>query len=239
MESHGYCVDACLGCSRLHKRQPKFLLIHAWAKSSMKNLVVVCADVGSVAKGNFGWWSSREDSGTKPSTLANHVATALASGIPVALGFECPLFVPLLNDEHCLTKARPGEGSRAWSAGAGCGALATGLVQVTWLLQEVRQQLAQQMPVFLSWHSFAAAGSGLLIWEAFVSGAAKRESHTADARAGAEAFMRALPDPTQSNAVICNSDVYSLAGAAILRANWSTDLHILQEPCLVVRADVA
>jgi|GEM_PF-2881994 len=101
----------------------------------MQNLVVVCADVGSVAKGNFGWWSNREESGTRPLTLAHHVATMLNSGFPVALGLECPLFVPLVEDECMLTSARPGERTRAWSAGAGCGALATGIVQTAWLPQ--------------------------------------------------------------------------------------------------------
>lgn len=206
----------------------------------MQNLVVVCADVGSVAKGNFGWWSSQGESGTRPSTLATHIATVLISGTPLALGFECPLFVPLSADELCLTNARPGEGARAWSAGAGCGALATGLVQVTWLLQEIRRQLLQPVPAFLDWPSFtAAAGSGLFLWEAFVTGAAKRDSHVADAQAGAEAFVRALPDPARANAVICSSGVHSLIGAALLRTDWSTDPHILQEPCLVVRADQA
>ncbi len=73
----------------------------------MQNPVVVCADVGSVAKGNFGWWSSEGHGGSQPSTLADHVAAALNTGARVALGFECPLFVPLVEDENLLTRARP------------------------------------------------------------------------------------------------------------------------------------
>ena len=202
----------------------------------MSHLVVICADIGSVAKGNFGWWSSQGKSGCEPSTLATHVADALKNGIPVALGFECPLFVPLVEDELQLTSARPGEGSHAWSAGAGCGALAAGLVQVAWVLQAVRRQLSHPVPAFVAWESFASASSGLFLWEAFVTGAAKQGSHIADAKAGAEAFLRALPNPMEANAVVCESAVCSLVGAALLRTGWSFDPSILKEPCLVVRA---
>ena len=205
----------------------------------MKSLVTVCADVGSVAKGNFGWWSSSGESGDRPSGLASHVARTLTSGIPVALGFECPLFVPLSQDELSLTSARPGEGSRPWSAGAGCGALTTGLVQVAWTLQEIRRQVVSETRAYLSWDDFAAAGLGLFLWEAFVSGKAKGDSHTADAMLGAMAFLNALPAPLLSNSVVCESGVYSLVGAALLRTGWSTDTRLLQEPCLVVRASVA
>ena len=198
--------------------------------------VVICADIGSVAKGNFGWWSSLGETGNAPSTLAKHVAFALNSGEPVALGFECPLFVPLAEDERALTSARVGEGSRAWSAGAGCGALATGIVQVAWVLQAVRVQLMQPARSFVNWASFASAGSGLLLWEAFVSGSAKRGSHTSDAQAGAEAFLQALPNPESATAIVCESAVYSLVGAALLRTGWSADVSILQDSCLVMRA---
>ena len=202
----------------------------------MPHPVVICADIGSVARGNFGWWSSEGKSGDKTSTLATHVAAALKNGLPVALGFECPLFVPLFEDEMQLTSARPGEGSHAWSAGAGCGALASGLVQVAWVLQSVRRQLSQPVPAFVAWESFASSSSGLFLWEAFITGTAKQGSHVADAKAGAEAFLRALPNPMQANAVVCRSAVYSLVGAALLRTGWSFDPSILQEPCLVVRA---
>lgn len=201
-----------------------------------ERLTVVCADIGSVAKGNFGWWSSAGANGQQPSSLASHVAALLKQPSPVALGFECPLFVPLVEDEACLTNARPGEGSRAWSAGAGSGALATGLVQVVWVLRAIRAQLAPPVSAFLTWSSFVASGSGLFLWEAFVSGSQKQSSHLADAEVGAQAFIRALPDPLSANAVTCESPVHSLVGAALLRSGWSSSLTLLAEPCLVVRA---
>lgn len=203
----------------------------------MRNLIVACADIGSVAKGNFGWWASSGGSGMDLSGLTSLVAQSLNDGVPVALGFECPLFVPLVEDERLLTSARPGEGSRAWSAGAGCGALTTGLVQVTWALRSIRHILAQSTTAHLVWEKFASAQTGLFLWEAFVSGSGKKNSHIADAQAGAMAFLDALPNPQLANAVSSTSSVYSLVGAALLRTGWSSDLAILGHPCLVVKSN--
>ena len=202
----------------------------------MRNLAVVCADIGSTARGNFGWWSSAGCEGTLPSTLASHVADRLNAGCPVALGFECPLFIPLSSDEMRLTNARPGEGSRPWSAGAGCGALATGIVQSTWVLQEIRCLLDKPRTAYCDWEDFVQSGSDLLIWEAFVSGKGKAEGHVADARAAVAAFEAALPDPRDSNTVRCESPVISLIGAALIRSGWSQDQGLLEQPCLVVSA---
>ena len=69
-------------------------------------LVLHCADIGSVKKGNFGWARLSEDAGATCSTgrdigqFVERVADDLNAGAHVALGFECPLFVP-------LSKTRP------------------------------------------------------------------------------------------------------------------------------------
>ncbi len=202
----------------------------------MSPLATVCADIGSAAKGNFGWWSSAGESGDRPSTLVTHVARLLNDRVPVALGFECPLFAPLAASEMQLTSARPGEGSRAWSAGAGCGALTTGLVQVAWVLEQVRLLLQEPASAHLVWSEFVAANSGIFLWEAFVSGNSKFSTHKRDAQAGAEALLASLPDPTMANAVVCMSPVYSLVGAALLRSGWSEDTSVLSKACLVLRA---
>jgi hypothetical protein len=199
------------------------------------HLLTACADIGSVAGGNFGWWSSDGNSGRTPSTLAASVSAALNSNRPVALGFECPLFVPLTDDESQLTRARPGEGSRAWSAGAGCGALATGLVQVAWVLRAIRSSLNSPRTAHLNWDAFVEAQSGLFLWEAFVSGAAKSSSHVADAQAAGEAFVQAFPNPGTVNAITCSTEVYSLIGAALLRTGWSHSPEVLALPSLVIK----
>jgi len=210
----------------------------------MENLAVVCADVGSVSKGNFGWWSASQHAGKDLSSLSAFVAQVLNAGLKVALGFECPLYVLLREDEAALTRARPGEGNRAWCAGAGSGALATGLVQVAWALQKIRNELERPAPVYLDWLAFEQAERGLFLWEAFVSAEGKAtlltpdsDQHVADARAGVLAFVDAQPHLSTSKIIRDDlGPVHSLIGAALLRTGWSTDLELLAQPCLVLKA---
>lgn len=204
-------------------------------------LIVYCADIGSVASGRFGWCRSPEavDShATDMTALATSVAADLETGRAVALGFECPLFVPIASVPAELTRARDGEGNRPWSAGPGSGALATGLVQVIWILQRIRQSSAATVPIYLHWPSFRAKGSGLFLWEAFVSGAAKRDSHVADARVAVEAFRAAAEQESVTSCIIACAETYSLIGAALLRSGWSSDIQLLSQPCTVIRADI-
>jgi hypothetical protein len=93
-------------------------------------------------------------------------------GRPVALGFECPLFVPVPLLAEKLGAARKGEGNRAWSAGAGTAALTTGLVQAAWVLSEIRDHCGDAV-LHMEWEPFTREESGLLIWEAFVSSTRK------------------------------------------------------------------
>jgi len=201
---------------------------------------VFCADIGSVMKGNFGWFghagSSELESlsGVHPEGLVLAVNSELQMGHRVALGFECPLFVPVPLDPMRLTSSRLGEGSRAWSAGAGCGALATGLTEVTWILRALRQ-LNPQGSAYLDWEEFESSETGLFLWEAFVSGKSKAASHIEDAALGVEAFLAAIRKTTIESAITCE-EPYSLIGAALLRSGWSTDLKILEKACLVVSA---
>ena len=200
------------------------------------DLIIACADIGSVAGGKFAWADNAKADGCLPSTLAVHVAELLLSGKGVALGFECPLFVPLPDKERLLGKGREGDGNRAWSAGAGCAVLTTGLVQVTWVLRAIRDHVDDSCPAFLRWGDFAEAGSGLFLWEAFVSGESKGADHVSDARIAVNAFDERLHALEQPNAIRCETEVYSLVGAALLRSGWSSDPGLLSEPCLIVRA---
>ena len=208
----------------------------------MERLRVFCADIGSVQAGKFGWAAANADrqdseSGSDIHDFAERIVFHLDSGHPASVGFECPLFVPLREDPNRLTAARRGDGSRAWSAGAGTGALATGLVEVSWILNEVRRELNREVRSHLEWGSFVAEG-GLFLWEAFVSGGAKPRvdgnAHAADAMVAVEAFVDALPDPTSINA-IQETDVISLIGMSLLRIGWTHNLKILGTPCLVIK----
>ncbi len=206
----------------------------------MKDLVVYCADVGSIAGGNFGWARLDVDAGeTTDGQDIEDLVTSLTDDLasrPVTLGLECPLFVPLPTDSKDLGRARAGEGTRPWSAHAGAAALGAGLVQAPWILGKVREDAATAS-AFLSWESFVAAGNGLFVWEAFVSSTAKGSTHAEDAEIGARAFSEALPDPTGANAVPDSGEVLSLIGAALLRTGWLLEPDTLSTPCLVIKAE--
>lgn len=207
----------------------------------LDRLVVFCADVGSVKSGNFGWARSlgpqpaeEQHDESRPSHLAAAVTKELERRNPVALGFECPLFVPVPDEEMALGRARVGEGNRSWSAGAGTGALATGLVQYAWVLRALRQSRPTD-DLFFDWPSFVAARRGLFIWEAFVSAESKGDSHQDDAAIAVAAFERSLPDPTSSTAVTAENPL-SLIGAAAFWAGWRIDAEALSAPLVVLRA---
>lgn len=89
--------------------------------------------------------------------------------------------------------------------------------------------------VFVNWSCFRDAVSGLFIWEAFVTKAAKADTHHEDAKLAVLSFRSYLPELEQHNAVICDGRVRSLFGAALLQTGWVTGLSWLSESCIVVR----
>lgn len=207
----------------------------------MQNLKVFCADIGSIAKNKFGWAGisipNEEPSvtGSDINKFVEVISSALVSDRRASVGFECPLFVPIPKDPKHLTSARNGEGNRAWFAGAGCGALAIGLTETTWILQEIKTRISEDIPIFFEWSEFESKEKGLHIWEAFVTAEAKGNSHRHDAEIALEAFNRAMPNPDGENAINENS-VFSLISASAIRAGWKLSPSSLAKPCLVIRA---
>lgn len=201
-----------------------------------------CADIGSVARERFAWARRIPDSGAEGvdsprsiESLARAVAHHLGRGQPVALGFEMPLFVPVPADASRLGKARPCDAKAPpWSSGPGGTVMATGLAQVPWLLRGIRE-LVPAANVHLRWAPFAAQRSGLLLWEAFVSGPAKGKTHEDDARIGMEAFCAQLPTPGDANADETERP-FSLAAAAAVWAGWDVSADELRSACVLVRA---
>jgi hypothetical protein len=212
----------------------------------MKDLSVFCVDIGSIARKRLGWAAARDEgevAGRKDiSALVDALSADLESG-PVALGFECPLWLPVPDDPDDLGRARSGEGNRPWSAGAGPAALATGLVQVSWVLGELRRR-APAADAYLRWKEFEEAETGIFLWEALVSGSGKLavdlpEISDPDVRdawiAAVESEKRRVAgslggDPEPGN----RANALSLLGAALLRTGWSDDASLLADRCLVL-----
>ena len=206
----------------------------------LDSLVVYCADIGSVKRGKFGWASRcigpdpRQSGGTDIQQLVTQVACDLNSGKKVALGFECPLWVPVTCDPRELTSARDGDWNRSWSAAAGATSLATGLTETAWILSRIRRE-SQHVEAYLDWPRFRAADNGLFLWEAMVTGKEKSDSHQSDAAAAVCAFIKATKGHCLTSAVTSTHRVRSLIGTALLWAGWSSDLQLLRTSCVVIR----
>ena len=197
------------------------------------------ADIGSIEKNRFGWAIRQVEGGaTSKGTSIIEFVDALVELLDderkIALGFECPLFVPVRIDPKELTKSRKGEGNRAWSAGAGAGALTTGLTETAWILRELRTSVKREPKLTFNWEEFESLG-GLFLWEAFVSGSAKSSTHAGDAEIAVQAFCNSLPNPERSN-MIHEHSVMSLVGASALWAGWAVDTAVLRESCPVISA---
>ena len=86
-----------------------------------------------------------------------------------------------MDELSTITKARQGDGSRSWSAGAGATVTTIGLAVVTYTLRKLKEQMGEAFPkAMLDWTKWPE-GDALLFWEAFVSGA----NHAAPGNIGA------------------------------------------------------
>ena len=214
-----------------------------------EGLAIYCADIGSIKKKNFGWaivHGNRKRGGKEIGGLVDDLVGSLAAGIKVALGFECPLWVPVTDEPAGLTAGRAVDGNKPWSAGAGASVLAAGLTETAWILRETRRRLKDggvaPPATYFDWEEFTAADTGLFLWEAFVTGEAKakggdadKDPHVADALTACKAFASRLPDPGTASPCEPPHAVRSLVGAVVLWSGWSEDLELLRARCLVVK----
>ena len=162
----------------------------------MKNMVVWVADIGSIKQKHFGWCRGigQDDRkhGTDIENFVDGIVNDLINEKKVAIGFECPLFVPIADKPEDLTKRREGENNRPWSAGAGCCSLATGLAECVWIFERIKKSKVEVKPTF-SWKDFRLNESNFFIWEAFVTSQSKEDSnsdsHSMDAQKVVNRFV--------------------------------------------------
>ena len=207
------------------------------------NPVIYAADIGSIKSGNFGWarldpeqdtTQVERNDGSEIEKLVDAVEHDLnVSARGVALGFECPLFVPVPENPFLLGAARVGEGNRPFSGRPGTGALVTGLVQIAWILRSLRERCPNLPPSLTGTSSPALAkacsfGKRLSLERQ----SAALMSTTPSSRR--PPFRDSLPNPPAANAVEGVKPL-SLIGSALLWSGWSPDPALLDKPCLVMK----
>jgi hypothetical protein len=161
--------------------------------------LVLCIDVGGPTK--IGWSNSEGSDGTGDDLgdALDHLSKYVRDGGRAALGFEAPIWTPVRAEFARITARHGGvetTHNRAWSAGAGAGALAAGLALMPWCLARIGAD-AGRVPTTADLPQFQQNG-GLFLWEAFVSGAMKvlGAKHHDDARAACQAFIARWPNIT-------------------------------------------
>lgn len=186
-------------------------------------MLVVAIDVGGPEK--IGWAGSngRSGAGANLDSILRDVADALTQGVPVALGFEAPIWTPRREDLKRITSRRLGAEitfNRAWSAGAGCGAMGAALGLMPWCFAQIAQHTSCRSAT-INPTTFLDRREGLFVWEAFVSGHAKAGTHMDDATLALAAFQaRELTAPSD----VPGEPAVNLAVAALLTSGWRVDL---------------
>jgi hypothetical protein len=212
----------------------------SWCLGLGVGIRVVAVDIGSVGPPSPFAWAAFEVPNLQPSCTGDDPETAvdaLIAGVgqdhQAALLLEAPMAVPVPRHDgwRGLGKARCGEGNRPWSAGAGAGALATGLAQAAWMLGAITTQL----------DIWRRGDAQLLLAEAFVSGTGKpvpvtKGQHFADAVAAGKEFVRRLSAKVVGSDVQCEPmPAFNLLAAAALWAGLSPSHDELRKDVTVVR----
>jgi hypothetical protein len=200
-------------------------------------IAVGVIDVGSPKRGKLGWAIRRAGAAaTTGSDLDVFIEaiSKIAGQVPVAIGFEAPLFIPLRPTAMATLTARSGEGSRPWSAGAGATVTTIALGIVTYALAQLRERLPAAT-ASVDWRAPPTSTGQVLFFEAFVTQMSKGSDHARDALIAAEVARQLFEMmPPCASAITEVDDVLSTLGAALLRTGWSTDLALLATPCLVL-----
>jgi hypothetical protein len=153
---------------------------------------VMCIDVGGPK--NIGWADSDGLDGTVTNLgeALDRLSECLRQNGWAALGFEAPIWTPARAEIARITSRRGGVETtynRAWSAGAGVGALGAALALMPWCLARI-VRAAGPVAATVDLQRFRKNG-GLFLWEAFVTGSMKGvgTSHHDDARLASKAFV--------------------------------------------------
>ena len=205
----------------------------------MMNPIVYACDIGSVKSGSFAW--ARNENLADPPSASNDIDALIASisadtvkGVPISLGFEAPLFLPVPDDSKSLNTSRRGESNRSMFAPVGAAVTTIAIHETAWILRQLRSVLPSQTDLTFDWKSDWQRKHQLFVWEAFVSSNAHSDEHERDAATAVQYFLANKADLDSVNAVTCENP-FSLIAASSLWFGWLTDLQLLHVPCLVLR----
>ena len=210
------------------------------------NRVIYACDVGSIAKKNFAW--ARVVPGTeKPyahcdiDELVRHLSEDAKVGMSIALGFESPLFMPVPDKSKDLGRGREGDGDRAMFATSGATVTTLGIQEAAWVLKKLHDQAPETLRYTIDWRTWPPAENKqtLLLWEAFVSGAASsanmdKTGHEWDAATAAVFFRDNERILNSVNAVTAENSL-CLVHAAAMYADWTQNVADLHRSCLVLK----
>jgi hypothetical protein len=185
---------------------------------------------------NVGWASSENPTEVHGGfdQAISRLAAHLREEGRATIGFEAPIWTPRRANFDDFTKSRGGvERSlrRAWTAPAGACVLACGLGVMPWIFERIARA-APNAKATVNLDRWREHG-GLFVWEAFVTGEAKRATHGEDARAALEAFESRWPDLKSD---VTAEPAVNLAVAAGLAAGLAFDPGEIQAPSIVIAA---
>jgi len=205
-----------------------------------QNVIVYAIDVGG--RNHFGWAKgSLVDEMIVGSSVDECVCSIRSDaklGIPLAIGFECPLFLPVPEQSMELCRGREGEESRSWSAQAGATVATLGFQQMAFILRGIKHR---ELIPCIDPQEWRRERFEVLFWEAFVSGPAHSAEHAHDAATAAAAFLERLnaaPLLTSDVSVRRPAEVLSLVGCALLWAGYSQSLKLLRDSAVVIKPRV-
>ncbi|MFQ5778721.1 MAG: hypothetical protein ACE5IP_12010 [Terriglobia bacterium] len=202
--------------------------------------VAYACDVGG--KGNFAWARASRNGPQltmEGNTSMNDCVEALQHDIgcrAVAIGMECPEFIPIPDEATQLGRGRKNEKDRSCFASVGASVATLGLHQLAFILKKIHRR---QVSAIFNPAQWQFQPDQLLFWEAFVSKQAHSKEHLRDAATAASAFMERMEAGRLASDVFVEepAEVLSLVGCAVLWAGWSGDLALLRQAVVVVKPD--
>jgi hypothetical protein len=212
--------------------------------------VIYAVDVGAPT-GGLAWarLAPHEEQIPRGSTDYNlflQLLTAdLSRRLPVALGFEAPLFLPVAANIGQLTLARQGEPA-AWSVTPGANVTTIGIPLMALTLRKIQECVEPAPSISLDANTWLASGNlspNLVLWEAFVwrdaharePNAAGLSDHVQDAATAVRAFMHWESAVPRQPSSITAHDPISTVGAALLWSGLADDIQLIHEQTLVLQ----